>query len=140
MVLDTNVFVAAYLARNPRSPNREVIQRWLKGEFVLLTASEIILEIVDKLLEKKVDQQKILRLITNLLFLAESIELHAKDIEPIVLDDPDDDIIFACALKGKAKYLVTYDPHLLSLGTIYKGIYITESLVFLMQIRIAQKE
>ena len=35
-VLDTNVFVSAFLSRNPTSPTREIVQRWQAGEFVLL--------------------------------------------------------------------------------------------------------
>jgi hypothetical protein len=36
VVLDTNVFVSAFLSRNPTSPTQEVIQRWLNDEFTLL--------------------------------------------------------------------------------------------------------
>ena len=35
-VLDTNVFVSAALSKNPTSPTREVLERWQRGEFVLL--------------------------------------------------------------------------------------------------------
>ena len=40
-VLDTNVFVAAYLSRNPNSPTREIIDRWLRGEFDLLYSCDL---------------------------------------------------------------------------------------------------
>jgi len=41
----------------------------------------------------------------------------------IVKDDPDDNVILACALKARANYLVSYDPHLTKLRE-YEGIKI----------------
>jgi len=35
-VLDTNVVPAAYRTTHPSSPNLEVVERWLRGEFTLL--------------------------------------------------------------------------------------------------------
>lgn len=43
---------------------------------------------------------------------------------PVVLDDPDDDAVLACAAAGNADYIVTGDQHLLSLGS-WDGIRIT---------------
>jgi hypothetical protein len=85
VVLDTNVFVAAYLARNPRSPNREVILRWLKGEFVLLIASELIVEIVDKLLEKKVHSKKYCGSLLTFCFLRKALSFTPKILNPSFL-------------------------------------------------------
>jgi predicted nucleic acid-binding protein len=41
-VLDTNVFVSAFLSRSPTSPTREVIQRWLADEFTLLISDALL--------------------------------------------------------------------------------------------------
>jgi len=48
-VLDANVYVAAYLSRNPRSPNKELFQRWRDTQFVLLVSEAILKEVVEKL-------------------------------------------------------------------------------------------
>ncbi|MFQ5771364.1 MAG: putative toxin-antitoxin system toxin component, PIN family [bacterium] len=135
VVLDTNVFIAAFLSRNLKSPNRELIQRWLKGDFILLTSSRLTIEIIEKLKKKKIQPLQILRVVTNLAFLAENIELDSKDIKRIVQKDPDDDMIIACAVKGAAQYIITYDPHILELGTTIQGIKITEPLPFLFDLR-----
>ena len=44
-VLDTNVFVSAFLSRSPTSPTRELIQRWLDNEFTLLVSDAILDEL-----------------------------------------------------------------------------------------------
>lgn len=41
----------------------------------------------------------------------------------VIQEDPDDNLVLACAVKAKANYLVTYDPHLLNLKE-YQGIKI----------------
>jgi putative PIN family toxin of toxin-antitoxin system len=53
----------------------------------------------------------------------------------VVRDDPDDNVILACALKAHADYLVSYDPHLTKLKE-YQGIKILtpkEFMPFLQQ-------
>ena len=40
----------------------------------------------------------------------------------VVANDPDDDKVVACAIEGRANYIVTGDRHLLDIGS-YKGIY-----------------
>jgi predicted nucleic acid-binding protein len=47
-----------------------------------------------------------------------------------VAADPDDDKILECAIIGGAKYIVTGDRHLLSLGN-YRGIQIVRAADFL---------
>jgi len=43
-VLDTTVVVAAGKSPSHSSPNREIIERWLKGQFVLLVSRDIAAE------------------------------------------------------------------------------------------------
>lgn len=47
-----------------------------------------------------------------------------------VFDDPDDDIIIACALEAKADAIISGDQHLLSLRS-YQGIPIVRAVDFL---------
>jgi predicted nucleic acid-binding protein len=109
-VFDTNIFVAAYLSKSPNSPTVELLQRWLQGEFELLYSDDLLAEIDEKLVE-------------------------AADIQPIILSDPDDDFVLACAIVGQADYLVSYDAHFDVLEGEYQGIQITEALPFLWAVR-----
>ena len=49
--------------------------------------------------------------------------VHPTLIAPAILDDPDDDLVLACALAAKAKIIVFGDRHLLDLQT-YRGMRI----------------
>lgn len=48
----------------------------------------------------------------------------------VVSQDPDDDMVLECAIVGFAKYIVTGDRHLLSLGN-YRNIQIVKARDFL---------
>ena len=133
-VLDTNVFVSSALSRNPTSPTREVIDRWKRGEFVLLICTLLAEEIFEKLLDHSIDQEKISELVETLASLAEWVDVPAEKIEAL-LSDPDDNVVVACAVEGKANYLVTYDPHFDSLQGDYRGIKIVKAIPFLEVLR-----
>lgn len=66
---------------------------------------------MEKLLAHDVPQQKIEDLVAAIFYLAEQVDVPAGSIVPTIAADPDDDVILACALIGKADYLVSYDPH-----------------------------
>lgn len=53
----------------------------------------------------------------------------------VIQEDPDDNLVLACAVKAKANYLVTYDPHLLNLKE-YRGIKILKPKDFLWELQI----
>jgi len=53
----------------------------------------------------------------------------------VISEDPDDDPILACAMTGKADYLVTYDLHFEPLGGSHGGVKITKALPFLWALR-----
>lgn len=133
-VLDTNVFVSSALSKNPKSPNREVIERWMRGEFVLLICTALAQEIVEKLLDHSIGTEKVNALIESLASLAEWVEVPTEKIETL-LSDPDDNVVIACAVEGGANYLVTYDPHFDSLRGNYRGIKIVKAIPFLEMLR-----
>lgn len=134
-VLDTNVFVSAALSRNPSSPTREVIDRWKRGEFVLLICTSLAEEIVEKLLDHSIDAEKVGILVETLASLAEWVEIPTEKIE-VLLSDPDDNVVVACAVEGRANYLITYDPHFNSLQGDYRGIKIIKAIPFLEVLRL----
>ncbi len=134
-VLDTNVFVTALLSRNPNSPARELLERWQRDEFTLVTCDALIDEIAEKLIERQIAEDKILELLARLALLAEWTEVPASAITPVVVRDPDDDVLLACALLGRADYLVTHDADFEPLGGEYQGVKIVETLPFLWAVR-----
>ena len=134
-VFDANVYVAAYLSTNPRSPNKELFRRWHARQFVLLVSGAILEEVVEKLDELGIHQQLTVELIAHIVADAEYINITTKDVQRVIEDDPDDDQILACAVVGRADYLVTYDPHFDCLGGEYQGIQILDGLHFLYVVR-----
>jgi predicted nucleic acid-binding protein len=72
-VLDTNVFLSAFLSRNPTSPTKEIIQRWQAGEFVLLVSDALIEELTEKLLERRIPSDQVTEFLTVIAGLAEWI-------------------------------------------------------------------
>ncbi|MDO8754882.1 MAG: PIN domain-containing protein [Anaerolineales bacterium] len=73
-------------------------------------------------------------LVISLASLAEWVEVPPEKIEAL-LSDPDDNVIVACAVEGKANYLVTYDPHFDSLNGEFRGIKILKAIPFLEILR-----
>jgi putative PIN family toxin of toxin-antitoxin system len=134
-VLDTNVFLSAFLSRNPTSPTKEIIQRWQAGEFVLLVSDALIEELTEKLLERRIPSAQVTEFLTVIAGLAEWIVVPEDTVHPVILGDPDDDFILACAVVGKADYLVTYDGHFEPLKDGYAGVKVTKALPFLRELR-----
>ena len=129
-VFDTNVFISSSLSKNTNSPTRELLQRWKNNEFTLIICDQIAKELLEKLFERGVDQATINEQIDALSDAAEWVIVPEEKIEDI-LSDPDDNVVVACAVEGKANYLVTYDPHFDSLNGDYKGIKIVKAIPFL---------
>jgi putative PIN family toxin of toxin-antitoxin system len=134
-VLDTNVFLSAFLSRNPTSPTKEIIQRWQAGEFILLVSDALVDELAEKLLERRIPADQVTEFLALLAGMAEWIAVPPDAVHPVVPEDPDDDVILACAIVGKADYLVTYDTHFEPLGDSYAGIKIRKAVPFLWALR-----
>jgi len=72
--------------------------------------------------------------------LGEHVVVTPEDVMSVIPADPDDDLIIACAVVGKATHLVTYDPHYDVLGGEYRGVKIVDGLHFLYLIRGDQEQ
>ena len=134
-VLDTNIYVAAYLAKNPNSPTAELLKRWRYGEFDVLYCREMLYEIARKFRDRGIPPRYTIALISDLKSIGQAVPLQPYEVTPIILDDPDDDILVACATVGGATHIVTYDPHFEVLGGEYEGIRILDGLHFLYVVR-----
>ncbi len=134
-VFDVNVVLAALLTGNPNSPTAELMVRWRRGEFDLVYSAELRAEYVEKLITRKIDLLKSAAFLADLTTIGVLVKVKPGDVKPVIIADPDDDIVVACAVAGKATHLVTYDRHFDFLDGEYQGIKITDGLCFLAAVR-----
>lgn len=130
--LDTNVIVSGVISR--RAAPFELLAAWLRGEFVLITSSTIIEEVVEVLARDHL-RRKYHLTDERIALVREQLQAEAYVVTPTfpvlaVSADPDDDHVLACAVAGDADYLVSGDRHLLTLGS-YEGITIVTVREFL---------
>lgn len=130
-VLDTNVLASATIV--PQGHAARIVARWRKRGFVLLI-SPVLLEELDEVLryprlrrrhgwpEERIDGY--VRRLKDMATVTPGLM-----VVTAVPEDPDDDVLIACALEGQAQYLVTGDQHLLGLGR-YEEIQIVTPAVF----------
>lgn len=121
VVLDTNVFVGRFLARQPRSANRVIIHSWLvTRRFQLVVSREIreeYLRIFREVLEFDAEtisrwQQRFTR--------RRFVKTVNPKIKPTLSRDPNDDMFIAAAKAAKAQFLVTNDRDLLEISEVDK--------------------
>jgi putative PIN family toxin of toxin-antitoxin system len=131
-VLDTNIYISGTILA--RGTPFAVLEAWRQQQYILITSEAIIVEIERVLHYPRIGQrysitnQDVTRLIDSL--QAESLVVAGDYEVSGVSPDPDDDKFLACALEGRADYIVTGDPHLLNLKQ-YHGIYILKPHKFL---------
>jgi hypothetical protein len=134
-VLDTNVWVSAILS--PGHPPAKILELALTGNLRLIISAGIIREIgrvlqypkVKKALERRrITSQEVDDVILKLLKAA--IIVPGEILAEGVSDDPADDMIIACALEGRADFIISGDHHLIDLKN-YQGIKIVDPSTFL---------
>jgi hypothetical protein len=119
VVLDTTILISAFL--NRAGLCGEIVD--LAGrDFVLVLSAEIIAEARRKLLGSRRIRKKARYADEEVRRFCEGLEELAEMIiaPPArrIVRDPNDDMIVACALAGRAESIVTRDEDLLSLGTV----------------------
>lgn len=119
-VIDTNVIVSGFASING-IPN-QILRAWQKDHFTLLTSVKLISELIDVLSRSrikkifKIEQREIQDILTRLLETPEYIAPVEDENLLIHSRDHKDDKLLACAIGGKAEYLVTGDRDLLVLN------------------------
>jgi putative PIN family toxin of toxin-antitoxin system len=119
-VLDTNTFVSGAIVSY--GPSAQVLDAWLSGEFLLLTSADLIAEVTNvlnrpTLLSRlRLGPRRIEELIDGLEHVAERVVPLALADLPIRCRDPKDDKFLACAIAGRADFIVTGDDDLLELA------------------------
>ncbi|MCX6868816.1 MAG: PIN domain-containing protein [Verrucomicrobia bacterium] len=135
-VLDTNVVLAADRTSNPLSPNRAIMDRWLRGEFAWLVSADITAEYAEKLLAKGNRPDMVEAFLTDLFLLAETVEIRFFHFRHYPVDS-DDTVFLLCAINGAATHLVTYDRHLLDVGLFYGEFQTCKPPLFLQSLAAA---
>jgi putative PIN family toxin of toxin-antitoxin system len=131
VVLDANVFVSACI--NPAGTPGQIIESFLREGSFLVLSEPIIAEVLKALAYPKVLKAARSKIEPALWFedLVVLSQLVADDTEvPRLSADPDDDQYIACAIAGRATFLVTGDPDLLTVRQ-YEGVRIVTPRSFL---------
>lgn len=110
VVLDTNLFVAAFW--NRRSASADILRACLDGRVRLYYTRQIRREIHLILRNIRAPEQY-RRQVDDL--LERGTEVPAAGGLSVIAEDPDDDKFLECARLAQADYLVTNDDHLLRL-------------------------
>lgn len=126
VVLDSNVVVSAFLVENG-VPDQ--IVKLSGTSFFICTCDEIIAE-ADRILRAerikrryKYEDRDVEHYLLE--FLGSSIKVTELPRVDVVKDDRKDNMVFACALKANAKYIVSGDHHLLGIKTFRNATVLT---------------
>jgi len=114
VILDTTVFISAYLSSNPDSSPNKIISLWQRGDFLLIVTPQLLKELVTVLERKKVNFRTIIELtkiIKRIAVIKEGI-YQTNYLDNI---DSKDNIFLSACYESKADYLVSLDKHLLNL-------------------------
>ena len=134
VVADTNTVVSGLLWRgNPR----RILDAARAGDINLFTTAVLLAELEDVLSREKFAERLAAAgvvprdLVLGYAALASVIE--PSEIEPVILADPDDDAVLACAVAAHSKVIVSGDSHLLNLRQ-YQDIRIVTAAALLAEI------
>lgn len=127
VVLDTNVLVSGIFFTGPPY---EILRAWREGRLRLLVTLEIIRE-YEAVLERLQTQYPGVDATDALaLIIAHSEVIKAPALPRLISADPDDDKFLACAVAGRARFIISGDKHMLSLAE-YEGVRIVRPRAFL---------
>ena len=127
VVLDTNVYLSAFLIRDDSIAN---LWRFAEtGRYTVVISPFILREFMKKLREKftvpEAERETIKRKVARITTI-----VQPKTVPAVIADDPDDNHVLACAVEGNADLIVSGDRHLLTLKE-YEGIPIVRPVDFL---------
>ena len=113
-VVDTNLFISGIFGKESLSAKLQDL--WINQEFELVTSIEIMKEVSRVLRYPRIRQRfhtkdETIKRFFRLIFRKAIV---TKDIYKTdrITDDPSDNKFLACALEGKADFIVSRDPHL----------------------------
>ncbi|MCL6472636.1 MAG: putative toxin-antitoxin system toxin component, PIN family [Firmicutes bacterium] len=134
--LDTNVFVSGTISSS--GAPFEILEAWRNRKFILLVSDEIIAEVSKVLNYPKIKTAFSLtdeKIEKSLLLLSKYSQRTPGELKlDVITEDPSDNIFLACAVEGKADFIISGDNHLLQIGT-YQRIQIITPREFIKQLR-----
>jgi putative PIN family toxin of toxin-antitoxin system len=133
VVLDTHVLVSAFLS--PSGVPARILKYFEQEAFELLLSEEILMEYKAAL---RYDQVKKAHKLADVQIagVLEDLRAPSKLIRPtvsvsVVASDPDDNMLFACALAGGAQFVISGDTHVLAVKH-YQEIQVLSPKLFLI--------
>lgn len=132
VVLDTNQHISAII--RPNGHPAQIVKFWRIG-LIEVAISPFILEEFEAVVHRPRIQQKHNLSDADIAEYLEGLRTFAVLVPGAVTvnavpDDPDDNIIIACAIEAEVDMIISGDQHLLSLGS-YQGIPIVRAVDFL---------
>ena len=131
VVLDTNELVSAVI-KSGGLPD-QIVQAWRDGKFEMVLSPAMLVESARVLRYprlRKLHGWTDIQIEEFVDGLRAAATLVGGDVEvSVVADDPDDNVILACAVEGGTDYVVSGDAHLLNLKT-YQGIRLVTAREF----------
>jgi hypothetical protein len=131
-VLDANVYVSAYV--RPEGPPGQIIERFLReAAFEIVLSAEIVEEVLQGLAYPKTRKASRTDVDPGLWFEDILVLAHLVAGEHTITGlskDPDDDKYIAAGIEGRAVFVVSGDPHLLTLQE-HQGVRIITPRAFL---------
>lgn len=130
-VIDTNLFISGLFGKDTVSARLQ--NHWINLDFILVVSIDIIKEVnrvfhYPRIQQRFNPREETLKRFFRLIFRKAVITKDRYKTDRIT-DDPTDNKFLACALEGKADYIVSRDPHLRNLKH-YHGIQIVDASTF----------
>ena len=134
VVIDTNVLVSGTIVRNGTSA--QVVDAALAREISALMSDTLLEEYLYAIHRPHITR-RYRTIAPRIQDIVEFLQKRAIRVQvqmiPSILDDPDDDFLLACAVEGKAAYIISGDEHLLALRE-YRGIKILTPRDFVLNV------
>jgi len=117
VVLDVNILVSALFF--PHGKPRLIWQLVEDGKIASISCDQILDKLLEVIIRPKFDKYGLsfaerIGFGVRVRYFSSIINISG-DV-PAVTGDHEDDIVLACAVQGKAQYLISGDPHLKNLG------------------------
>jgi hypothetical protein len=137
VVLDTNELVSAVI-RSGGLPD-QIVQAWRDGKFEMVLSPAMLAELARVLRYprlRKLHGWTDAHVDVFVDGLKAAATVVAGNVEvSVVADDPDDNVILACAVEGRVDYVVSGEAHLLNLKT-YRGIRMVTAREFTIMLEL----
>ena len=116
VVLDTNVLISFILSRTTQSAATRIVKLWFRErKLQLILSDEVVAEYYEVLERVGADERRVKKLYS---LLSQASIVTRVNLGPRynISRDPDDNVMLATAVAGKAEYLITNDYDLLDIA------------------------